>query len=157
MFSHFRPCRFGAVWDPCLAHDRVQIETLYALQMKGVKGEVYLITGSEIPQEEQRYSSTLSLTSMLDRGGLSTPRPSHFTPFYQLYRRLGGFQGWYGLLRKISPPLELTSGMKEIRVPATSEKRYILQHHHPWAGNKHPWLCKQYHYYRAVTNRSVVL
>ena len=29
---------------------------------------------------EQRYSSTLSLTSALDDGGWSTPRPGRFTP-----------------------------------------------------------------------------
>jgi len=29
---------------------------------------------------EKRYSSTLSLTSALDAGGWSTPRPGRFTP-----------------------------------------------------------------------------
>ena len=32
------------------------------------------------PEKEQRYSCTLSLTSTLDRGGWSTPRPGRFTP-----------------------------------------------------------------------------
>jgi hypothetical protein len=54
------------------------------------------------------YSSTLSLTSSLDRGGWSTPRPGRFTPGketrYALYRRLGGPQGRSGQARKISPP-----------------------------------------------------
>jgi len=60
------------------------------------------------PEGEQRYSSTLSLTSALDAGGWSTPRPSRFTPAkesrYQLYRRLGGLQGWFGPVRQITPP-----------------------------------------------------
>ena len=32
------------------------------------------------PEGEQRYNSTLSLTSALDVSGWSTPRPSRFTP-----------------------------------------------------------------------------
>jgi hypothetical protein len=54
------------------------------------------------------YSSTLSLTSGLDMGGLSTPRPGLFTPGeetrYPLCRRLGGPQGRSGRVREISPP-----------------------------------------------------
>jgi hypothetical protein len=54
------------------------------------------------------YSSTLSLTSALDVGGWSTPRPGRFThgneTRYPLYRRLGWRQGRSGRLRKISPP-----------------------------------------------------
>jgi hypothetical protein len=37
-------------------------------------------TGHEGPDDEKRYSSTLSLTSAIDGGGWSTPRPGHFTP-----------------------------------------------------------------------------
>jgi hypothetical protein len=44
------------------------------------KGKVYPRTGHEGPEGEWRYSSTLSLTSALDRGGWSTPRPGRFTP-----------------------------------------------------------------------------
>jgi hypothetical protein len=39
------------------------------------KGKVYPRTGHEGPEGEWRYSSTLSLTSALDGGGWSTPRP----------------------------------------------------------------------------------
>ena len=39
-----------------------------------------LETGPEVPEEEQRYSSTLSLTSALDGGGWLTPPPGRFTP-----------------------------------------------------------------------------
>ena len=64
------------------------------------KGRVHPRTGHEGPEEEHRNSSTLSLTSALDRGGWSTPRPGHFTPRkqtrYPLYRRLGGPQGQSG-------------------------------------------------------------
>jgi hypothetical protein len=37
--------------------------------------KVHLIEGHEDPQGEQTYSSTLSLTSALDKGGCLTPRP----------------------------------------------------------------------------------
>ena len=53
------------------------------------------------------YGSTLSLTSALDRGGWSTPRPGRSKPGketrYPLHRRLCGPQGRSGLLQKISP------------------------------------------------------
>jgi hypothetical protein len=55
------------------------------------------------------YTSTVSLTLALDEGGWSTPRAGRFTPGketrYPFYRRLGGPQGRFGRLRKISPPL----------------------------------------------------
>ena len=53
------------------------------------------------------YSSTLSLTSALDRGGWSTPRSGRFTPEKTrciLCRRLGGPQELSGEEWKISPP-----------------------------------------------------
>ena len=53
------------------------------------------------------YSSTLSLTSALDGGGWSSPRPDGFTPGkknrYPLYRRLGGLQGQSGRVRTVQP------------------------------------------------------
>ena len=68
------------------------------------KGKFHPITGHEGPEGEQRYSSTLPLTSALHVGGWSTPRPGRFTPRketrYPLYRRLGGPKG---RVRKISP------------------------------------------------------
>jgi len=39
------------------------------------KGKVHPRTGHEGAEEEQRYSSTPSSTSALDRGGWSTPQP----------------------------------------------------------------------------------
>jgi len=72
---------------------------------KEEKGKVHHITDHERPKGER---FTLSLTSALDEGGWSTPRPGRFTPGneirYQLYRRLDGSQGHSGLVRKISPP-----------------------------------------------------
>jgi hypothetical protein len=44
-----------------------------------MRGKVLPRAGHEGPEGEQRYSSTLSLTSALDEGGWSTPRPSRFT------------------------------------------------------------------------------
>jgi len=44
------------------------------------KGKVYPRIGHEGPEGELRYSSALSLTSALDVGGWSTPRPGRFTP-----------------------------------------------------------------------------
>jgi len=44
------------------------------------KGKVHPKTGHEGPEGEYRYKSTLSLTSALDGGWWSMPRPSCFTP-----------------------------------------------------------------------------
>lgn len=54
------------------------------------------------------YSSTLSLISVPDGSGWSTPCPGTFSSgketWYLLYRRLGRPQCWSGWLQKISPP-----------------------------------------------------
>jgi hypothetical protein len=72
------------------------------------KGKGHPRTGHEGPEGEWRYSPTLSLTSALEGGGWSAPRPGRFTPGkdtrYPLYRRLGGPQGRSGRMGKISPP-----------------------------------------------------
>ena len=72
------------------------------------KGKVLPRTGHEGPEREYRYSSTLYLTSALDEGWWSTPRPGRFTTGkerqYPLYRRLRGPQCQSGQVRKISPP-----------------------------------------------------
>jgi hypothetical protein len=55
--------------------------------------------------------SVLSLTSAVDAGGWSTPRPGSFTRAketrYPLYRRLGGSQGRSGRMQNISLPAGL--------------------------------------------------
>jgi hypothetical protein len=71
------------------------------------RGKVHTRTGHEDPEGEQRYRSTLSLTSALyegDQRHASVALPPGKT-LYPLYRRLGGPQGRCGRLRKIlSPP-----------------------------------------------------
>ena len=50
-----------------------------ALSRKICKGKVYPVRDHEGP-EVWRYSSTLSITSTLDVGGWSMPRPGRFIP-----------------------------------------------------------------------------
>ena len=73
-------------------------------------GRFYPFTGHEGPQGEQRYNSTLFLTSALEGGEGSASRPgSTLAPGktrYLFYRRLGGHQDRSGHVRKISPPPE---------------------------------------------------
>jgi hypothetical protein len=70
-------------------------------------GKVRTRTGHEGPEGEQKYSSTLSLTSALDGVGVQRHAPAALPrgmTRYPLYRKLGRPQGRSGLLRKISPP-----------------------------------------------------
>jgi len=72
------------------------------------KGKGHPITGHKGPEGEQRYSSTISLTSSLDGMGcqchtLATLPPPGKTQ-YPFYRRLDGPQGRSGRVLKISPP-----------------------------------------------------
>jgi hypothetical protein len=46
-----------------------------------VEGRVHSRTGHEGPEGEQKYNSTLSLTSALEGGWWSTPRLGCFTPW----------------------------------------------------------------------------
>ena len=65
----------------------IQMEALRYFETSGnvyrptseVKGKVHSRTGHEGPVVKW-YSSTHSLTSAIDRGGWSTPRPGRFTP-----------------------------------------------------------------------------
>jgi hypothetical protein len=65
------------------------------------------VTGHKGLEVEHRYSYTPSLTSLLDRGGISMPCPHHFTPgkenWYLLYRRFNRPQRQSGQVQKISP------------------------------------------------------
>ena len=69
------------------------------------KGKVYSRTGLKGPKGEQRYSSTLSLTSALDRDGWSTPRPGRFISGTHC---IGGWvcprAGLYGCGKSRPPP-----------------------------------------------------
>jgi hypothetical protein len=83
----------------------MQLLLNYCQLVKGT-GKVHPTTCHEIPEGENRYSSTLSLTSMLDGSGWLAPRPGRFTRWketrYPLYRRLRAPQGWSGRARKSS-------------------------------------------------------
>jgi len=80
--------------------DRVCI----VFRAKFSEGNVYPRTGQEGPEGEYKYSSTLSLTSTLYAGGLSTPCPGRYVPGNRMYRMLGGPHGQSGRVRKNSPP-----------------------------------------------------
>jgi hypothetical protein len=55
-------------------------DDIRSIYSKNVKVNFHPRTGHESPERKQRYSFTVSLTSALDRGGWSTPRPGRFTP-----------------------------------------------------------------------------
>jgi len=57
---------------------RLRVEILN-IKVQG-KGKVHPITGYEGPKGERRYNPTLSLTSVLDKGGWLMPRPGYFAP-----------------------------------------------------------------------------
>ena len=82
-----------------------QVVTAYVVGHM-LKGTVRPRTGHESPDGKQRYSSTLSLTSVLGVGGWLTPRLDRLNPqkliLYPSYTRLGGPQGQSGRVRKIS-------------------------------------------------------
>jgi len=73
-----------------------------------IKVKIHPRSGHAIPEGDEKYSSTLCLTSTLDGSGWLLC-PGCFTPFpqketwYPLCGRLGGPQGWSGWLWKISP------------------------------------------------------
>jgi len=96
------------------------------------KGKGHPRTGNEDPEREERYCSTFSLTSALDGGEWSTPRPGRFTPGketrYLLHRRLCGLQGQSGRVRKISPP---PTGVRSPDRPARSESLNRLSYPGP--------------------------
>jgi len=94
-------------WEASLWQASFLLPTLWKSSTEQVKGKVHPRTGHRGPEGEQRYSFNLSLTSALDGGGWSTPRPNRFTSEktrYPLYRRLGGPQDRSGWVQKISPP-----------------------------------------------------
>jgi len=71
------------------------------------KGKVHHRTGQEGPVGEYKYGSTLPLTSTLDGGGWSTPRPGRFFPGKDpvpTCRRLGRPQGHSGRVWQILHP-----------------------------------------------------
>jgi hypothetical protein len=103
----------------------------------GYKGKGHPITGHVGPVGEQRYSSTLPLTSALDGGRWSTPLSSRFTPgkdsLYPLHRKLCEPRGSSGCMRKISPPpgfdpqtaQPVTSHYTDLAIPAHDTGVYL--------------------------------
>ena len=89
-------------------------------------GRFHPFTGHEVPQGMQGYSYTLFQTSVLEGGEGSASRPGRTLPpgktRYPLYRRLGGPQGKYGLVRKISPHRDSITGPSSpqaVAIPTT--------------------------------------
>ena len=93
---------------------QVKIKGLWNFRLG--KGKVLPRTGHEGPEREQMYRSALSLTSALDGGGWSTPRPR---PLYPRGRRPGirCIGGWVdpraGLDGLQTYPLQFSSGLQE--------------------------------------------
>jgi hypothetical protein len=94
----------------------VNIETRNALC--GCNGKVLPRTGHEGPEGEQRFISTLSLTLVLDGGGVVNAMLVRFTlgkeTWYPLCRRLGGPQGQSGQVWNILSP----TGIQSLVCPA---------------------------------------
>jgi hypothetical protein len=114
------------------------------------KGKGHPRTGHEGPEGEKMYSSTLPSTSALGTGGWSTPRhaPAALPPGktrYPFYRRLGGPQGRFGLVRKIAPPLPgfdpqtvqpAASRYTDWAIPALGERVGSERKWDKWEGKK---------------------
>ena len=84
-------------------------------------------TGSEDPEEEQRYTSTLPSTSALNGGGWSTPRLGRFTPGNDpvtIVQEAGWAPGpvWTGA-ENLAP-----TGIRSPDSPARSESLYRLSY-----------------------------
>jgi len=95
-----------------------------------VRGTVHQRTGHEGPEGKQRYSSTISLTSELDRGQWSTPHPRCFTfrkeiP-YPFWRSLGGVQGQLTGAENLAP-----TWIQFPDSPADSKSLYWLHYPSP--------------------------
>jgi len=73
------------------------------------------------PEGEQRYSSTLSLTSALDAGGWSTPRPSRFTPREREPVPIVQEAGWAPGLVWTGKANHTTTGIISVDRPGRSE------------------------------------
>ena len=104
----------------------------FAVRLKSKsKDKIRSGTGHEVPGEELRYSSTISLTSALDGVGWLKLLPDRFTTRkemrYPLYRRLGGPQRQSQWVRKTSP----LSGIQTPDRPPRIESLYRLRYPSP--------------------------
>ena len=103
------------------------------------KGKVHPRGGHESPEEEFRYSFTLSLT--LDRGGWSTPCPGRFT------------QGRFGWERKISSPhWDPLPGPSTYTIPA-QQLCTKLQISHAWTSPYSARITKYVLWFTSVIER----
>jgi hypothetical protein len=85
----------------------LMLKPLFFPTVVKVNGKFHLRAGLELAEGESRHSSTLTLTSVLDGVGCQRHVPAAFSPgkaSYQLYRRLGGPQGWSERVLKMPPP-----------------------------------------------------
>ena len=92
--------------------------------------EVHPRTGHEGPKGDKGYSSTLSLTSELDRGGWSTPHPGHSIPGKDpvlITQEVGWAPGpvWAGVENLASTEI------RSLDRPAHSESLYRLRYPGP--------------------------
>jgi len=69
----------GSGFNWLSGHEPVTGYREYGYEPTAGSGKVDPTTRNEGPGRKQRYTATLSLTSALDRGGWSTPRPGCFT------------------------------------------------------------------------------
>jgi hypothetical protein len=86
------------------------------------QGKGHPITGRENPEGEYSYSSTLSLTSALDAGGWSTPRPGRFTPGKDpvpIVQEAGWAPGPVRTGAENLAPTEIRSPDRPVNIPST--------------------------------------
>jgi hypothetical protein len=91
-----------------------------------IKGKFHSRTGQEDPQGEQLYSSTLFLTSVLDGGRCSTPRPVVLPPWLTRWSQAPVWMG-----EKTLTPTRIRSPDR----PACSESLYHLRYPGPYIFN----------------------
>jgi hypothetical protein len=78
-----------------------------------VKVIYFAINCHEYTDRKYKYSSILSLTSVLDDGGWSTPRPGRFTPGQEPTAVLDG----RGKSRPVQDPIPGLLGLCQVAIP----------------------------------------
>jgi hypothetical protein len=123
--------QFGKKWAKGQVKSFIAEACTYIWSKKDIlyksRGKGHPRIGHEGPEGEQRYGSTLPLTSALDGVGGQHHAPAALPPRkaqYPLYRKLGGPQGRSGQVRKISPP----TGIRSPDRPARSQSLYQLSY-----------------------------
>ena len=126
--------------------------------MVKVKGEVHPRTGYEVPEGEERYSSTLSLASTLEGGGWSTPHSSCCIPGIDpvpIVQKTGWGPGW------VWTDLEnlAHTGIRSQDRPVRSESLYQLSYPSPRYNGKtyENWVLRQVVFSHGAGDRSIAL